>query len=387
MNIVKAHFKGFKTATRFPRMLILIYLTNLLLSLVVTLPFFDILNEHAGNSLEIQELAKGFDFMVFSGIMAQGSDAFFALLSQVKWVGLLYLLLNIFFVGGILETAANKKFSVSAFFGGSGRNFFRMFFLFAIMLVVHVLIFLLVFIPADIFKERMYEGATSEVFMVAIFGGFALLYALLFVWLLIISDYAKNYMIYKKSANFIAAFFKGLGYVFRHFFKTYTFYVLLMVLPVAFFVLYFYIDGKVELESKYLIWATLGIQQFFILTRIWFRIWVLAGQYEMYADDVVKDAQKRVERKKRKALKKEQKVLAAKEEKQKDKIKRKSDNEKLKVAVKAKKEAEKIEKKVEKETKAVENETDLERERLQEQIASREEELNRRKDEDLLEFG
>ncbi len=399
MNIVKAHFKGFKTATRFPRMLFVIYAGNLILSLLVALPFFGILKEHTGNSIQIKQLLKDFDFITFNNLLANGSDAFNVLFSQTLWVGIAYFLLNVFFVGGILEIAKQKKFSVSTFFGGSGKNFFRMFFLNLIMLACHIVLILAILLPSKWFLPNIFGEQLSvegKLYTILSIAGFV--YVILAVLLLIISDYAKNYMVHKESANFLTAFFRSIGFVFKHFFKTYTLFLLLIVLPIAFFTLYFFVDGKVAMTNPKAIIIIFLVQQAFIFTRIWFRIWILSAQYEMYVDDLAKDELKKIERMKKKVQRKEQKALAQKQQKQTKKRKKEKVVE-TKTPPVEKKKTEKREKKEKKEKTAKTRtekaqEPDVEKTKketpatqITEDIMMDSEEFMRRRDEDLLDFG
>lgn len=294
MNIVSAYSKGLGHAVRYPRMLLIIYAVNLIISLLVALPMKDVLNQTAGNSMMLSNLVKTYDSAALSDVTQAADMALSALRSQVLWAGVIYLLINIFFTGGILQTVANQNFTVGTFFSGCGRNFFKFFLLGLIFLLVHLFFIAIVSLPTGFILKALSQRPDFNELVVyktlAIAFG---VYLFFLGYVFMANDYSKSFLILKNSSNIVKAYSKGFRYVNRHFTKAYLLLLFLIVAPLAFFALYFYVDVKVTAISKFVIYLSFALMQFFIMSRIWVRFWILSSQYEMFADDYEKDMAKK----------------------------------------------------------------------------------------------
>ena len=102
MKAVKTYISGFKLSAKLLKLMILIYCINLILALVVMLPFRSSVAAGFGQSMLSDALLNGFDFTSFSEFMRQSAAKVTGFFSQVKWMVALYLFLNILFAGGIL---------------------------------------------------------------------------------------------------------------------------------------------------------------------------------------------------------------------------------------------------------------------------------------------
>jgi len=294
MNILSAYSKGFGHAIRYPRMLLIIYAVNLIISLLVALPMKDVLNHTAGNSMMLTNLVKTYDSAALSDVTQASDMALSALRSQVLWAGFIYLLINIFFTGGILQTVSNRTFTVGTFFSGCGRNFFRFFFLGLVFLAVHAFFFALVAIPTGFVLKAMSQNPNFNelvVYKVLTVAGAVYLFFLAYVFMA--NDYSKSFLVYRNSSNVVKAYSQGFRFVNRHFTKTYLLLLFLIAAPVAFVLLYFYVDVKVTAVSRFVIYLSFALMQFFVISRIWVRFWLLSSQYEMFADDYEKDLAKK----------------------------------------------------------------------------------------------
>lgn len=300
MILAKAYYKGFTAATRTPRMLLLIYVTNLILGLIVAIPFYRAMQDGAGNAISLNRLLDDFDFTVLADLSRNASEALKAINTQTITVGAVYFILSVFFIGGILKIAEDKKYTVSTFFKYSSIGFFRNLLLNAVMLVAHALWLGIAFLLAFIANKIAGPRATSEWLLFYVNGGLLILYALGGMFILMVSDYGKFFMHKRKSHNFLKGSWKGLGFVIRHFGKTYTLFLLLIAAPVAVFLLYFWIEAKIEMSSFVGLLLLFLLQQAFIFSRIWFRVWILDSQFLMYLDDSEKDRQKKLARRERK---------------------------------------------------------------------------------------
>lgn len=299
MILAKAYYKGFRAATRTPRMILLIYITNLILGLIVAVPFFTAMNAGAGNSVAMNQLLDDFNFTVFSDLVRNAEEAVKALNSQVFTVAAAYFLLSVFFIGGILKIAEEKKYTVSSFFRYSGVGFFRYLLLDVVMLVAHAVWLGIIAVLAVLVNKITGPRATSEWLFYYTNGGLAIFYLLGAFFILMVSDYGKFFLHKRKSHNFLKGSWKGLGFVLRHFGKTYTLFLLLIAAPIALFVFYFWLEGKIEMGSAVGLLLLFLVQQAFMIVRIGFRVWILSSQFLLYLDDSEKDKQKKEARRAR----------------------------------------------------------------------------------------
>jgi hypothetical protein len=127
MNIPKAYIGGFQKAAKSPRMLFILYFSNLIMALLLALPFMGFLKNSFGSSMLTENLLEGFNFTAFSNLMYYHKDGLDAILGNIKWILVVYFLLNIFLTGGIIRTLNKEKFTTGNFFSGAAYNFFPVF--------------------------------------------------------------------------------------------------------------------------------------------------------------------------------------------------------------------------------------------------------------------
>ena len=283
MNIIKAYSRGFKNSLRRPKMIFLIYAICLLLGLSLALPFFFSFQSASGNSM----ISKSLDYTTFSELLNFHSWNLESIFHQGVFTVFVYWLLMVFFVGGIIRSFNREDYSVSTFFSGAGVNFLRFLLCDVLMIVAQIVMFFLLFGLASLLL-KLFGNIVSErpLFWAYAIAGFV--YACVVVLLLMISDYAKFYMEMAETHRVFKAIGKAVKYVFNNFVKTYFLYALLLVVPILTLILYKLTFDKIGTAATWGLIAMFFVQQFFIVLRIWFRVWSLSSQFEMFADDYVK---------------------------------------------------------------------------------------------------
>ena len=283
MNIIKAYSRGFKNSLRRPKMIFLIYAICLLLGLSLALPFFFSFQSASGNSM----ISKSLDYTTFSELINFHSWNLESIFHQGVFTVFVYWLLMIFFVGGIIRSFNREDYSVSTFFSGAGVNFLRFLLCDVLMIASQIVMFVLLFGLASLLLQ-LFGNIVSErpLFWAYAIAGF--IYACVVVLLLMISDYAKFYMEMAETHRVFKAIGKAVKYVFNNFVKTYFLYALLLVVPILTLILYKLTFDKIGTAATWGLIAMFFVQQFFIILRIWFRVWSLSSQFEMFADDYVK---------------------------------------------------------------------------------------------------
>jgi hypothetical protein len=118
-----------------------LYAAGFVLSMLVARPFYLTFLNEANTSVALDKLVTDFDFMIFTDFFHQSQNAFRPFLPLIFTLGMVYLLLNTFFAGGILDATNQYKFKFPRFFEASAQYFGR----FA-MLLIFLFIFLMVLV-------------------------------------------------------------------------------------------------------------------------------------------------------------------------------------------------------------------------------------------------
>ena len=291
MNIAKAYTKGFIQTAKYPRMLLILYFANILMALLLALPFFSALKSNAGHSDFLNSMLQGFDYTTYSELMFNSGKAFSAILGGVKWIVLTYFLLSAFLTGGIIRTLNEDKFSTSSFFGAGAFSFFRFLGLSLIVALFQIIFLLLVFVPAGAYIRYHFVDFQSE--LTAYYIGFSALgiYTIIFLIISMIGDYGKFYLELNNSFNIFKAFWKGIKYVFRHFLKTFILYLILLIIPAIIMYVYLYLENDIKMATSIGILLVFLMQQAFILLRVFLRTWILSSELMIYDDDFLQLAE------------------------------------------------------------------------------------------------
>ncbi|MBR4267060.1 MAG: oligosaccharide repeat unit polymerase [Bacteroidales bacterium] len=282
MNIIKAYCRGCKNSLRRPKMIFLIFAISLLLGLSLALPFFFSFGSAAGHSA----LSKNIDYTTFSELTTFHAWNLDSILNQSVFTFVVFWLIMIFFVGGIVRTFNKEDYTVSTFFSGAGVNFFRYLLCDILMIVAQIVTAGVLFLIAS-FLIKLFGTIVSERPLMWAYGIAAFIFLCAVVLLLMISDYAKFYMEMAETHRVFKAIGRATKYVFNNFVKTYFLYALLLVLPILTIVLYKITFEKIATISTFGLILLFLVQQLFIILRVWYRVWTLASQFEMYADDYV----------------------------------------------------------------------------------------------------
>ncbi len=288
MNIAKAYTKGFIQTAKYPRMWFILYFANLLMGLLLALPMFSVLNTHFGNSDFYYRLLEGYDATVFNEFLYYFGDALSALSGGIKWLLLAYFLLSVFLTGGIIRTLNDDKFSTSSFFGGSAYSFFR--YLGLSLLVAIIQIFFLVLIAMSVggYIGLKFDSFQSELTVYGIVIAALVVYFFIFLIFNMVSDYGKFYLEMNDSFNIFKAFWDGIKYVFKHFLKTMSLYLILLFLPAVIMYVYLYFEKDYKMATSLGILIVFLMQQGFILLRVFLRTWILSSELKIYDEDYLK---------------------------------------------------------------------------------------------------
>ncbi|MFD1144029.1 hypothetical protein ACFQ4C_23085 [Larkinella insperata] len=271
---------SFQLIRRSWRMVLWLYGVNFLMSLLVLLPAYATFRRDMGASLEYLKLLNGFDFTVYSDFRHNHGSATNSLLTVGFWLGLLYLLISVFFTGGLLQQVASatdrrQTFRLSRFLAAGAQGFGRFFRLF---LCVSSFIFLLsvVFLLAGGLSALALTKTLNEEELSYVALAFLLVFALSALLALCVGDYAKIRLFRRDETRAVFAFWVSMRFLFSRVRVTFGNYLLLIGVGLACFGVYFLLESWIVTRG----WAEIAllflIQQLFIISRTFLKVWVLA---------------------------------------------------------------------------------------------------------------
>ena len=285
---MKPLLTSFQQTLRSLRLVSLLYCITLVLGLLATLPFYRTLLVEDQNSLAFLNLLGGFDYTVYSDFMHRSERTLAPLLSLGRWLGLLYVLLSVFFSGGILAwftqystVRSGDSFSVGAFWQACSYyvgRFMRLFGITLLAVVVGAGFWLIIgsligVAMSDTFTER------GQFWLGLTFFVLAALNATLFFC---ISDYARVLMVREDRKDAFQSFRRAIRLVFRNIGQTYGLYWFLIGIGTACFGVYFLLDDAILMQNWPTILLMFLIQQALIFVRIALKVWSLGMAYTVY---------------------------------------------------------------------------------------------------------
>lgn len=265
-------------------MVLILYIVNLLAAIPLAMAWRSVLQSGFGASMDSSELMDGLDFSVLQDFMKFHGDELSAVTRQISWVMIVYMLVNTFLAGGILSAIqeSRKKFSGSAFFAGCGTYFFRFFRLFLIFGVLLFIIAAILSALLAILSAALTENSTSEITVFVITVVLAVLSVLPLMVILTIADYAKISVVVNDERSMFRTAWRSMKFVFRYFFKTFGLEVLMVLVPIVLFGLYLWLDYSIGMTTSLTILVMLIIQQLFMASRAWTKVFFFAGEMSLY---------------------------------------------------------------------------------------------------------
>lgn len=292
MKVLKSYTLGVKEASSQSKMIIFIWLINLLFGSVIYFSFSGLISGFIGKSVLADKLLKEFDFNVFFEIIVHEGGKIHLLLSVAFLLILLYFLVSIFLDGGILFNLSpyrrssgefNEKHRfASAFFHGAGKFFGRFFRLYVYSLILWgIFIIFLVFL--NLLAPIITAKGTKEMHSFYVFWFELGIGLVMFFLIRMILDYARIEIVDEDSPKVFRALFVAVRFVFRNFWRTHALYYLLILTCGALFGIYLVLNAIIPSYSLITILIVFIVQQLFITSRGWLRIAVLSAQLQFYS--------------------------------------------------------------------------------------------------------
>jgi hypothetical protein len=284
MKIFNSYAAGFKSAFNTKKLVTTIYVITFLMALMLAIPFGTTIQKEAGNSMAFSALLKGFDYTVYQDFMNHSRDAIQPYIATAIWIGIFYLLFTIFFEGGILTVLKRKedKFTLRFFWEASAKYFSRFLRLAVYMIIVQAVTAVIFFIILAQIISSVYKSAPNEISIFYTFVAGVVIYLVIFIFLLTVTDYAKVMLVENEVYRPFRTILRSFGFVFKHFLSTYFLYLLLLIVPILLFAIYFKLESAIGMTSGWKILIIFIIQQLLVWSRVFTKIWILGSELNLY---------------------------------------------------------------------------------------------------------
>lgn len=288
--MIRSFFIGLQHASRSWKMILLLLVANNLFTLPLVVPIFWLVALTTGRTLTADTMFAGhLDVRWIIDVINNQLPGFslestgIQIGSSIVVMGLIYLLLNTFFAGGIIEVFAVDygHFTMRRFWAGCGAYFWRFFRLMLISLFFYGGAGFIYFVIRGMVNSSAAQSTSYESFLYQRWGTLLLLVVMLgFVNMLF--DYAKIRTVVDDSRSMFRETFKALGFSLRHFFSVSVLYSVIAVIGIVFFLSLAWLRDSIDQSSIITLIAAILLGQTAIAARMWTRMTFYAAELDFY---------------------------------------------------------------------------------------------------------
>jgi len=245
MSTLQVMRSGFSKTNHRISVVFFLYGIQLVFTLILLFPFRQRIQDILGNSLMGRELLAGQGAGFFIEWISHSHESISAITPLFVMLGLLYLLISLFFQGGILESFRKDKtrFPFTDFLNASARFFGRFLSLFILFFFFTACAFLLFSVLGSALKRI---AGNSEQWQVILFISRTFLLLVLFHVIQMIFDYAKIATVHGDKKNMWKTGLRSWRFVFTRFGSTVLLYVLFCISGLAFSALFLCIQHGIQ---------------------------------------------------------------------------------------------------------------------------------------------
>ncbi|RKY86287.1 hypothetical protein DRQ09_06290 [candidate division KSB1 bacterium] len=315
MGVFKAFAKGINSSIRVKKIILFVFIVNLIFGLVLALPLYNTLQNSFGNSLVRNNMMKGFDYQWWSefqfnnkGFVTSFNPSIIgigAILNNIQGLfygyffrptfspiivlAIIFMIINSFFAGGLLEiyNSEENKYSMRQFFSGCGTYFFRFLRLMIISLILYAVFFIWVRGLLDSLHSTITQNAKTERFVVILRFIEDILMIFFICFINMIFDYAKIRTVVEKGKWMVIETVKSICFIFSHFFKVLGLYYLIVIMGVIFGVLYWVAHTQIVQNTLWMVLIMIVIQQIYIGIKIWIRFTFFGSEMAFFKGNTI----------------------------------------------------------------------------------------------------
>lgn len=258
--------------------------TNLAFALVLSLPVYFLLSSHLIRSVINDSLGYGFDYLWFVQFKSVYRSNLEGIPYIIYGVAGIYVLIQVFFLGGIIAVLnmSKKNHHVDFFYGGV-KYWYR----FTKVLLVSLIFYAFAFIVNDYTGQLLhYAFAGKEKIIVEfILRASRYIFLIFLIGLVsLISDYTKIALAVKDSGSVIKEIIHTLKFLRRNFYHTFVVFFLVAVLGALGAVVYNIVSNTLPRTHYLYFILTFVLQQLLIIFRLIVRVLFTSTEIVIYKD-------------------------------------------------------------------------------------------------------
>lgn len=279
MGLLRIFIQGFSTTNAKAKIVVYLWLTNFVFSLLIVTPFYFLINKEFSRSLVGDSLAEGFGLPWFADLAYKYKDIAGSITGWMLIPGVIFLFLYIFLNGGIIGRIADEREPVNFknFFSDCGKYFFRFFRVFLVSLFGYGFVFLIYRLISSLFKLWT-KNASSELPLIISSNLKFLILILLFSAVRMYFDYVKIRLVVEDSKRTVLTTILNLAFIGRRFFTAWFLYILVGIIGLILGLIYLGI-AKILPSPGSLVIIVFIWQQLYILSRMWVKILFFSTEY------------------------------------------------------------------------------------------------------------
>lgn len=279
--IITALITGFQRIKNNARLLLWLYLLNVGFALVAAIPLHHLIKNKVGNSMAISRLMPNFDYTIIQDFLREYGSEMSVILQEAQFLILFYFIFSIFLTGGILEKIQFRP--QHTFLQGGATHFWRLLRLTIYFILIYLLVLVLLGSLFNFIFIENFANYDSERPVVHGAGVFALLFIFIAILIAMVQDYAKIQVVHLPQSSVFRAFWNTWYIVFQNFSKTFTLYMINILMLLVVFGLYWWASGYFHpVDAGWKILITFLLSQLFIVGRIMCKLLNLGSATVMY---------------------------------------------------------------------------------------------------------
>jgi hypothetical protein len=284
MKVIKSYINGASLAFRSLRMTTALYILNLVVALVLIVPFYKSLVSIAGNSIAYVDMVRHFDYTAWTELMREAGKLVPYFIKSVGIIAILFFLLNILINGAILSilTIPDQRFQMPVFLSGGAQWFGKFLGVSLLFLLFQVVIAVIIYLVLGILLGAVLKSGFTEKTVVSYVIPAVALHLIIFIFLWMTSWYTRIILFSGELRHTFRSVWRAFRFAFRKIFRTYALALMLLLIPLALMIIFFLLKKIIGMQSTMAILVVLLIQQAFIWFRNLIHIWTIGSLLNSY---------------------------------------------------------------------------------------------------------
>ncbi len=227
-------------------------------------------------------MLDAFDFALITNILAEYGRGTGFIGRMIFTYGIIYLIMNTFFSGGILHLLnENSEFSLRSFITGCiqyFKRFFKLLFLSLLTVIFVIITYFMITAVLGIFTKN----ATTEFWPFTLFFAKILLVIGMLAMLNMLFDYAKIIIVYNDFHRIFKSVKDTIMFIMMSLLKTTALYGLLFMTAIIILLMYLAVESTLNVTNAVTVLVFFIVTQIYMMAKMFIRLSFYTGQFTFY---------------------------------------------------------------------------------------------------------